>query len=263
MQRGINMKFGICVGTDIEKMKYMKALGYDYAEGHCQEIARKDKTYLDAMKETGLPMVAANCFIGMRIVGEEKNYAEIDAYLAKLFENASYLGLRYLVFGSSAARRIPEGMSLEEGRAEIIDFLKNHVVPLAEKHNIIIAVEPLRPEECNAINTVADGVEVAKAVDSPFVKVLADVAHMFVQNESMDNLLEYKGWVVHAHTSNPDPDPSLGRKRIYPVAADKFSQAGFINALKEIGVEYCSIEAEIQDFESDAKNAYEVLRELK
>ena len=33
MQRGINMKFGICVGTDIEKMKYMKALGYDYAEG--------------------------------------------------------------------------------------------------------------------------------------------------------------------------------------------------------------------------------------
>ncbi len=257
------MKFGICVGTDIEKMKYMKALGYDYAEGHCQEIARKDKTYLDAMKETGLPMVAANCFIGMRIVGEEKKYAEIDAYLAKLFENASYLGLRYLVFGSSAARRIPEGMSLEEGRAEIIDFLKNHVVPLAEKHNIIIAIEPLRPEECNAINTVADGVEVAKAVDSPFVKVLADVAHMFVQNESMDSLLEYKGWVVHAHTSNPAPDPSLGRKRIYPVAADEFSQAGFINALKEIGVEYCSIEAEIQDFESDAKNAYEVLRELK
>lgn len=257
------MKFGICVGTDIEKMKYMKALGYDYAEGHCQEIARKDKTYLDAMKETGLPMVAANCFIGMRIVGEEKNYAEIDAYLAKLFENASYLGLRYLVFGSSAARRIPEGMSLEEGRAEIIDFLKNHVVPLAEKHNIIIAVEPLRPEECNAINTVADGVEVAKAVDSPFVKVLADVAHMFVQNEIMESLLEYKGWVVHAHTSNPDPDPSLGRKRIYPVSTDKFSQASFINALKEIGVEYCSIEAEIQDFESDAKNAYEVLRELK
>ena len=124
------MKFGICVGTDIEKMKYMKALGYDYAEGHCQEIVRKDKTYLDAMKETGLPMVAANCFIGMRIVGEEKKYVEIDAYLAKLFENASYLGLRYLVFGSSAARRIPEGMSLEEGRAEIIDFLKNLVCAL-------------------------------------------------------------------------------------------------------------------------------------
>lgn len=257
------MKFGICVGTDIEKMKYMKALGYDYSEGHCQEIAKKDKEYLDEIKKTGLPVVAANCFIGLRVVGEEKNYDEIDAYLAKLFENASYLGIKYLVFGSSAARRIPEGMSLEEGRAEIIDFLKNHVLPLAEKYNIIIAIEPLRPEECNAINTVADGVEIAKAIDSPNVKVLADVAHMYVQNESMESLLEYKGFIVHAHTSNPDPDPSLGRKRIYPVAGDEFSQASFINVLKEIGVEYCSIEAEIQNFEEDAKKSYDVLKELK
>lgn len=257
------MKFGVCVGTDIEKMKYIKALGYDYAEGHCQEIARKDKEYLDEMKATGLPVVAANCFIGLRVVGEEKDYSQIDEYLVKLFENASYLGLKYLVFGSSAARRIPDGMSLEEGREEIIDFLKNHVVPLAEKYNIVIAIEPLRPEECNAINTVADGVEVAKAVDSSYVKVLADVAHMFVQNEGMDSLHGFKGWLVHAHTSNPDPDPSLGHKRIYPAASDEFSQASFVNALKEVGVEYCSIEANVIDFEDDAKKAYEVLKELK
>lgn len=257
------MKFGVCVGTDIEKMKYIKALGYDYAEGHCQEIAKKDKAYLDGMKETGLPVVAANCFIGLRVVGDEKNYAEIDAYLEKLFENAAYLGLEYLVFGSSGARRIPEGMTLEEGRAEIVEFLKNHVVPLAEKYNIIIAIEPLRPEECNAINTVADGVEVAKAVNSPLVKVLADVAHMYVQNESMESLLEYKGWVVHAHTSNPDPDEALDCKRIYPKKGDEFVQADFVNALKKIGVAHCSIEANVLDFEEDAKEAYEVLKELK
>lgn len=257
------MKIGVCVGTDIEKMKLIKALGYDYAEGHCQEIAKKDKSYLDEMKATGLPVVAANCFIGLRIVGKEKNHAEIDAYLEKLFENASYLGLKYLVFGSSAARRIPDGMSLEEGRAEIVDFLKNHVVPLAEKYNITIAIEPLRPEECNAINTVADGVEVAKAVASPFVKVLADVAHMYVQNESMESLLDYKGWIVHAHTSNPNPDESLGRKRVYPGKGDEFSQASFADALKRIGVEHCSIEADVINFEDDAEKAYEVLKELK
>lgn len=257
------MKIGVCVGTDIEKMKLIKALGYDYAEGHCQEIARKDREYLDAMKATGLPVVSANCFIGLRVVGEEKNYDEIDAYLTKLFENAAYLGIKYLVFGSSGARRIPDGMSLEEGRAEIIDFLKNHVAPLAEKYNIIIAIEPLRPEECNAINTVADGVEVAKAVGSPLVKVLADVAHMYVQNESMESLLDFNGWIVHAHTSNPAPDESLDCKRVFPKNGDKFSQASFINALKEIGVEHCSIEANVLDFESDAKSAYEVLKEFR
>lgn len=257
------MKFGVCVGTDIEKMKYIKSLGYDYAESHCQEIARKDKAHLDAMKETGLPVVAANCFIGMRIIGEEKDEAKIKEYLENLFGKASYLGLKYLVFGSSGARRIPDGMSLEEGRAQIVYFLKNLVVPVAEKYNLTVAIEPLRPEECNAINTVGDGVEIAKKVCSPYVKVLADVAHMYVQKESMESLLDYKGWVVHAHTSNPAPDSVLDCKRIYPKKDDEFSQALFVNALEAIGVEHCSIEANVLDFESDAREAYEVLKELK
>lgn len=257
------MKFGVCVGTDIEKMKYIKALGYDYAESHCQEIVKADKDKLDAMKATGLPVVAANCFIGMRIVGEEKNEAEIKEYLETLFEKASYLGLEYLVFGSSGARRIPDGMSLEDGRAEIVDFLKNLVVPVAEKYNLPVAIEPLRPEECNAVNTIADGIEIAKKVDSPLVKVLADVAHMYVQNEAVGSLLDYKGWIVHAHTSNPAPDPSLGKKRIYPKNGDEFSQASFVKVLKAVGVEHCSIEADVIDFESDARDAYEVLKELR
>lgn len=257
------MKFGVCVGTDIEKIKYIKSLGYDYAESHCQEIAKKDKEYLDEMKAAGLPVVAANCFIGMKIVGEEKDEVQIKEYLETLFEKASYLGLEYLVFGSGGARRIPDGMSLEEGRAEIVSFLKKLVAPLAEKYGIPVAIEPLRPEECNAVNTIADGVEIAKKVNSPYVKVLADVAHMFVQNESVEILSDYDGWIIHAHTSNPDPAPDLGKKRVYPKKDDKFSQASFVDALAKVGVKYCSIEADVIDFESDARDAYEVLKELR
>ncbi len=257
------MKFGVCVGTDIEKMKYIKSLGYDYAESHCQEIAKKDKEYLDEMKATGLPVVAANCFIGMPVVGENRDFAAIDEYLETLFSKSAYLGLKYLVFGSSGARRIPEGMSLEEGRSQIVEFIKYHVLPVAEKYDLPVAIEPLRPEECNAINTVDEGVEVAKAVDSPYVKVLADVAHMFVQGEDMNKLLDYKDFVVHAHTSNPDPDPAFNKKRTYPKAGDKFSQADFIEALRAIGVEHCSIEADVIDFESDAKDAYDILKTLR
>ena len=82
------MKFGVCVGTDIQKMKLIKEIGYDYAESHCQEIASKSFEHLDEMKAAGLPVVAANCFIGMRVVGEEKDYAAIDSYLSTLFEKA-------------------------------------------------------------------------------------------------------------------------------------------------------------------------------
>ncbi len=257
------MKIGVCCGTDIEKMKYIKALGYDFAELHCQEIARADDEKIEAIKAVGLPTLAANCFISLRVVGQEKDEKAISEYLETLFSKASRLGLDYLVFGSSAARRIPDGMPLEQGRAEIVDFLKNFVVPVAEKYNLPVAIEPLRPEECNAVNTVDDGVKIAKAVNSPFIKVLADVAHMFVQNEDLKKLVAYKDFMVHAHTSNPAPEPETGKKRIYPAANDTFSQAEFFKYLKEAGVETCSIEADVIDFENDAKNAYEILKYLR
>lgn len=257
------MKFGVCVGTSVEKMRYIKDLGFDYAESHCQEIVNATEEKLEEIKTTGLPVVAANCFIGMRVVGEEKDEEAIKEYLAKLFERAAYLGLKYLVFGSSGARRIPDGMSLEEGREEIVYFLKNLVAPLAEKYDIPVAIEPLRPQECNAINTVADGVAIAKKVDSDYIKVLADVAHMYVQNEDFEVLKEYKGWVVHAHTSNPNPPSELDKKRIYPKKGDCFSQADFVESLKVVGVEHCSIEADVIDFNEDAAKAYDVLKDLR
>ncbi len=257
------MKIGVCCGTDVEKIKYIKALGYDYAESHCQEIVKADDAKIEAILATGLPVIAANCFISLRVVGEEKDEAAIKEYLETLFSKAKRLGLEYLVFGSSAARRIPDGMSLEQGRAEIVDFLKNLVVPVAEKYDIPVAIEPLRPEECNAINTVDDGVEIAKKVGSPLIKVLADVAHMFVQNEDLNKLAGYKGFMLHAHTSNPDPAPEYGKKRIYPTVNDAFSQAEFFAQLKAAGVETCSIEADVIDFENDAKKAYEVLKDLR
>lgn len=257
------MKFGVCVGTNIENMKIIKSIGYDYAEGNCQQLAEKDKDYLDEMKATGIPMLSANCFIGLRVIGEEKDEAKVTEYLGRLFENAAYVGIKYLVFGSSGSRRIPDGMSLAEGRAQIVDFLKNDVAPLAKKYNITIAIEPLRPQECNAINTVADGIEIAKAVDSPYVKVLADVAHMYMQNEDFQLLKDYKGWVVHAHTSNPNPDPALNVKRIYPTAEDEFKQADFLEPLKAIGVEQCSLEANTFDFPTEVAKAYEVLKDFR
>ena len=257
------MKIGVCCGTDVEKIKYIKALGYDYAESHCQEIVKADDAKIEAVIATGLPVIAANCFISLRVVGEEKDEAAIKEYLETLFSKSKRLGLEYLVFGSSAARRIPDGMSLEQGRAEIVDFLKNLVLPVAEKYDMPVAIEPLRPEECNAINTVDDGVEIAKKIGSPYVKVLADVAHMFVQNEDLKKLAGYKGFMLHAHTSNPDPAPESGKKRVYPTVNDAFSQAEFFAQLKAAGVETCSIEADVINFEEDAKNAYEVLKDLR
>lgn len=255
------MKIGVCVGDDVNKIKIAKEIGFDYVESHCQDIAKASPEKLEEMKNAGMPIVTANCFIGQRIVGPERDEEKIVEYLERLFKNASYLELEYMVFGSSGARKKPDDMSLEEVKAQTVDFLKRLVLPNCEKYGIKIAIEPLRPQECNWLNTIGNGVEIAEAVGSPYIRVLADVKHMFDQNEPYEDIEKYGKWLLHSHTSNPLGDG--GNKRIYPAPGDEYDQDLFILPLIAQGVETCSVEANVTDFETDCRNAYEVLKKYQ
>ena len=184
------MKIGVCVGTRYDDMLKAKALGYDYVESHCQDIAKMSDEELEKYKNSGVKILAACCFIGMRVVGKEKDEKAIDAYLSEMFRKTHYLGLEYLVFGSGGARRMqPEdGLSVEETREQIADFLSRLVVPYCEKYNMTVVIEPLRKEECNVISTVPEAVAIAKKVGSEYIKVLADVKHMVSENDPLGEL---------------------------------------------------------------------------
>ena len=257
------MKIGACISGSYERLLIAKEAGYDYAESHCQEIVKMAEEDFEKFCSAGFPVLAANCFIGMKVVGPEKNYGEISAYLDILFERSVKLGMKILVFGSSGARRMEQGMTLQQTREEIVYFLKEYVAPRAEKTGITVVVEPLRPEECNVVNTIAQAVEIAEKVNSPYIKVLADVKHMVCSGDDFSNIIKYKDWLAHAHTSNPYPAPELEKKRTYPAVSDSFNQDEFILPLIEAGVETCSIEADVIDYKSDCEKSIEVLRKYR
>ena len=257
------MKFGVCVGAEVDKAIIAKRAGFDFVESHCQKIASLGKAELDEFKSAGIPILSANCFIGQKVVGPERNLDLINSYLNELFEKADYIGMRYLVFGSSGARNVPEGQSYEKTYDEIVYFLKECVAPKAKKYGIIIAIEPLRKAESNIINTVSEGARLAKAVDSPNVKLLADVRHMCEEGEDLSTLSSYKGLLVHAHTSNPHPPKELDKGRIFPAPNDGFDQGSFLIPVAEAGVEQCAIEADCIDFETDCAKAMKVLSMYK
>lgn len=257
------MKIGVCTGINLEKIRIAKETGFDFVEGHCQDIAKAGYDELEKVKNAGIPMLMANCFIGLRVVGDERDEDAIKEYLAELFEKCSYLGIRCLVFGSSGARNIPDNQTYEETYEQIVYFLKELVAPLAEKYNIPVAVEPLRKAETNIIHTVSEGVQLAEKTGSPYIKVLADVKHVVSSDESLDSLAQYKGMLIHAHTSNPYPPEELGKNRIYPAEGDGFNQDSFFIPLIAAGVETCSIEADVIDFEKDCKDAFPVLSKYR
>ncbi|MBR4727422.1 MAG: sugar phosphate isomerase/epimerase [Clostridia bacterium] len=257
------MKIGVCTGTDLERIRIAKEVGFDYVESHCQNLVKASLPELDAMTAVGIPILTANCFIGLPVVGPERDDAAIKRYLEALFARAEAVGIGCLVFGSGGARSHPDGLSPAEGMQQVESFLRDLVLPLAERFQILVVIEPLRRQECNCINLVSEGAALAAKIASPYLGVLADVFHMIEGNEPLDSLPRYKDLLLHVHTSNPTPDPALGPNRTYPKKADAFRQADFLLPAIAAGVQTCSIEAGVLDFPADALEALEVLREFR
>lgn len=253
------MKFGACIGTDAKKVKVMADAGFDYFETNVSELAsiseEEFEDFLQAIKENGLPCEAANCFVpgDIALVGPEADPEKITAYIKKAMARASKAGVETIVFGSGKARRFPEGLSREDGNRQIAEFLREIAAPEAAKYGIRIAIEPLNTKETNSINSVHEGMEVAEASGCENVKTLADLYHMFLENDPFEDVSNSPGQIIHAHIAN-----AVGR--CYPKPGDGIEYIPFINSLKAAGCTRCSVEAGAKDFENEAPLALALLR---
>ena len=74
---------------------------------------------------------------------------------------------------------------------------------IARRHNIIIAIEPLRHQESNIINTGAEALQLVHEVHHPNIKMIIDYYHMRVENENPDIVWKARKEIVHFHFANP------------------------------------------------------------
>lgn len=248
---------------DTDKLAVIKAAGYDYAETSSSAIQAAAQeafeAFCTAAKQIDMPVEAANNFVpgSITLVGESRDTAVITDYLNSLMPRAAKLGVKTIVFGSGGARHIPDGMDKQEGQKYLIDFLRSYAGPIAAKHGISIAIEPLRSKEDNAINTVHEGVEIVKQVNLPNVRVLADIYHMICEEECFEYLRSLGGVLLHAHTSNP---VGGDRRRVYMLPDDGYDQLPFLSAIAAAGCPRCSVEAGAEDFAHDAPLSLKVMR---
>ena len=260
------MKFGICRGLDdFEAIACGARVGADYLETGFGCLANYNEEKFneckDFLEKSGLKCVAANSFIpgDMALVGEQVDYCKITAYLDKGFERASVLGVEKIVLGSGKARSFIEGFSLEKANEQILYFLKELASPRAEKIGASIVLEPLRFCESSMIHTVADGVKVAELSGAENVFGLADLYHVYGNNDSVSGMREFKNKVIHSHIAEPI-------KRLYPKATDNeeviYIYREFLSTLEAIGCETCSIEAHTDDFCKDVQESISFLKSL-
>lgn len=224
------MKFGMC--ADPRLCADVAAAGFGYLEAALTAVAAMSEEVFEqaagALAQSGLQAEALNVMLPgtFRLTGPDADLSPIRNYLELGLARAEKLGAKVQVFGSGAARRNPEGWPKEKAMDQLVEYLAL-AAPIAARHGIALAIEPLNPGECNLINTVSDGLALAKRVSLPNVGVLADWFHMAIQDEGVGGILAAGPMLLHCHIANPE-----GRR--FPLPDDGADFTGFFDALRKI-----------------------------
>jgi sugar phosphate isomerase/epimerase len=190
----------------------------------------------------------------LKTLGPDANHEAILQRTDLALKRAKECGSRYIVFGSGTSRIIPEGFDRDKAKAQHIELSKK-MAPLAEKHGVTIALEPLNRGETNFINSLSEGVEIINAVNSPSFQLLCDIYHMLKEDEPADQIVKYGKHIVHCHIAEKQNRTPPG------VAGDDFRP--YLSALKKIKYKGgLSIECFVyQDFDTQSKKGIEVLKQ--
>lgn len=227
------MRFGVCAPPD-RTADYVDA-GIDYVEWPMSRTVGEmdDDAFAELVALAGTLPVRPETWNVMlpatlKVVGPEADHVAMRAYLERAFARAARLGGEVVVFGSGGARTSPEGWSPDDPARQFDDACRI-AGEVAATHGLTIAIEPLRREETNLVNGVAEGVAVAERVAMPSVRVLSDLYHVMEEGEPLADTAGAGALLAHAHVAEPD-------SRHTPVpGAHEETYAAFFEALREAG----------------------------
>jgi len=226
-----NVKVGYC--TSFKNAEAAKAAGFDYVEVSATEIAGlSDADFAAAaarLKAAGMPTPAANLFVPqtIKVVGPDVNVEQQMVHVRKVMTRLSTLGVEVLVFGSGGARRVPDGFSKDEAFKQLVDFSRR-AAEEAKANRITVAIEPLRKQETNIINSAAEGLQLVDAVNHPNFQLMIDFYHLASEQEDPAIVFKAKDHLRHLHVANP-------QGRVFPLKWEEYNYAPFFANLKAIG----------------------------
>jgi sugar phosphate isomerase/epimerase len=251
------MQIGCCCALD--QAAIAQSAGFDYLECALVSLLPEADEALFApvfanFAAAPLPVRAFNIFLpgDLKVVGPAVDEARVQRYVKTALARARRVGAELIVFGSGAARMIPDGFARQRAVEQLVNFLRV-VAEAATANGLTIAIEPLNRKESNVVNSVAEAVELARLVDRPPIRVLADFYHMDEEQEPLYHLSEFGAWLAHIHVADSGRrSPGSGQ---YPYAtfAAELVQAGYRGRI--------SVECRWVDFATEAAPAVMFLRQ--
>jgi len=252
--------FSLGVCQKLENCQLVSKTTFEYIECGVENLlapTQSDETFqnnLQKIHTNNLTLYSCNNFIPatLKSVGPDAVPDKIMAFAKVTFQRAKIAGIKIIVFGSGVSRKIPDGFDRQKARDQFIDLLK-HLAPLAQQYDIIIAIEPIRSQETNFINTVKEACEIARLVNHKNIRVLADFYHMACEGESPESIVQAGNLLVHCHIAEKTNRAAPG------VNKDDFTP--YFKALHQINYQgRISVECSWTNFEKEAPEAISTLK---
>lgn len=248
------------VRTGIDFLDAIVQAGFDYVELPLAQLTELSETDFESvvkrLSSSGISCEVCNNFFPttIRLTGGHVDDEYIDEYVAFALKRARIIGASTAVFGSGPAKNVPYGYPLEAGYRQVVSMLKR-VSPIAQREQVTIAIEPLRRQECNLINTFAEGCQLARDVAASSVRVLVDYYHLATEREPAQDIVAGQDFLCHVHYARLS-------KRGFPTSFDDQLTRDFFQALHDIGYQgRLSLEAYTDHFAAEAPAALAFLRQ--
>lgn len=257
------MRLGCCAPP--ERASVAARSGFAYLEPRVGALApqESDESFAPigaALTQLPLTCEAFNVFLpaDLSVVGPGVDWPALQGYVCRALTRAAGVGGRVVVFGSGASRRRPDDWDAERTREQLVAFCRL-CADTAQGLGLTVVIEPLFTKATNTVNSVEEAVRLAREAGREEVAVLADLFHMAMEREPMQNLVAAAPLLRHVHVPVPD---ELAQNPEGP----GFDHREFFRTLKRMGYDgRISVEengGRFRDFGEEAPRVHQYLAEL-
>ena len=221
--------------TLLERWQCIAELGFDGIElrGHGEFAFRARLPELRQAREVGVVMSSV-CVIMDHFIGDfdaEKRRDAIEnmkSLLSVIAEAGGYGAVTPASYGMFS-RRLPP-FTPPRDPAQDREVLMEGLRELGEhagREGVLLLLEPLNRYEDHMLNTVAQAVELCRAVGHPALRVMADLFHMNIEEDDLGATIRAAGdYLAHVHLADS--------QRLQP-GTGHTDFAAALAALREIG----------------------------
>lgn len=256
------MKFGVC--ASFQDILLLPNITFDYLEENVQRFLVPEQPQADfehlltRARSLPIPIETANVLIPSHLPliatpTQQVDTGRLNRYMQTVLRRAEQVGIHVIVFGSGGPRACPPGYNHQDAIQQVGQHLATWS-EWARNHGVQFVLEPLRYEETNILNTVAESGALITQLASPGAKLLIDTYHMACNREAPETIVPYLSLITHVHVAEQQERAAPGRhgEDLRPYFS-VLHQGGYNQRI--------SIECNWRDFSSEVNQAIAVLRE--